>query len=136
MYAAKGPNRGGLNQSKSQTFLRQEADFRDPNESRNSVVRMSASNSQLKNSNSSYINPTMSVRKDQFESFDPQQQHVLKFKEEFQFVIRNAENQGRNLYLMDVLEQLDFIDEGILGVQSYEDPLDIYNMLKERIQTS
>lgn len=136
MYAAKGPNRGGLNQSKSQTFLRQEQDFRDPNESRNSVVRMSASNSQLKNSNSSYINPTMSVRKDQFESFDPQQQHVLKFKEEFQFVIRNAENQGRNLYLMDVLEQLDFIDEGILGVQSYEDPLDIYNMLKERIQTS
>ena len=40
---------------------------------------------------------------------------VEKFKEEFQFVIDNAVKAGRNLYLLDVLEQLDFIDEGIFN---------------------
>lgn len=36
---------------------------------------------------------------------------------------------------MDVLEQLDFIDEGILRVQNYDEPIDVYNKVKEKVQT-
>ena len=54
-------------------------------------------------------------------------QHVKKFQEEFNFVLENAENIGKSLYLLDVLEQLDFIDEGILGLKNYEDSCEIYN---------
>lgn len=71
LHDAKGPRRSGLNHSKSQSFLRREPENRDEMGSRNSVVRMSTSNSQLKNSSSGFINPTKSVRHDQFEPFNP-----------------------------------------------------------------
>lgn len=38
------------------------------------------------------------------------------------------------MYLIDVLEQLDFLDEGILEVGGFEDPLPIYNQMKESIK--
>ena len=44
---------------------------------------------------------------------------------------------GRNLYLIDVLEQLDFIDEGIINVdRERTDPLPYYNRVKESIKAS
>jgi hypothetical protein len=41
---------------------------------------------------------------------------------------------GRQLYLIDVLEQLDFIDEGILVPDGRrKDPLQDYNNMKDSI---
>lgn len=59
---------------------------------------------------------------------------VKMFHEEFNNVIRNATRGGNSLYLLDALEQLNFIDGCLLEEPNLQDQHDKYKKLKVAIR--